>query len=348
MANTEVLDYIRRHTSQGLSKDAIRNNLIAGGWAESDINEAFAVAANAGATNVPQAPGAAPGAVKYAGFWIRWVALMVDSLIVSIGVFLVQVVIVMATGAPAGGSAPSRTTYSISQLVYLIVTWAYFALMTHYQGATLGKMLVGITVKSDDLGKLPFGRVLLRETVGKLVSGIILAIGYIMAAFTQKKQALHDKFAHSVVVYKDPAKQNSAGLIVGIVIAAILPMIVIFGILSSVVLVSLGDARDKAKDARARAGLFEIRTAAEIYYSQHNNSYSTAKNCNSGMFLDERIRQLTAVMPPDRNLTCTSYPTSFAVSVDIASPKSTFCVDSVGFSKSGTVLDDGSSASCKP
>ena len=55
-------------------------------------------------------------------------------------------------------------------------------------------------VVSENQGRLSFNQIVLRETVGKLVSAFTLFIGYIMTAFTQKKQGLHDKIAGSVVI----------------------------------------------------------------------------------------------------------------------------------------------------
>jgi uncharacterized RDD family membrane protein YckC len=65
--------------------------------------------------------------------------------------------------------------------------------------ATLGKMAMGIKVTNLDGGRIGFGRAVARE-VARLLSFITFMIGYLMAAFTERKQALHDKVVGTVVV----------------------------------------------------------------------------------------------------------------------------------------------------
>ncbi|MFA6554645.1 MAG: RDD family protein [Candidatus Paceibacterota bacterium] len=338
MANTQLLDYIKQQMALGLSRETIQSNLATsgGGWSLADINEAFSSLGIG--QNIPTAP------AKYAGFWIRFVAFMVDQVILIIPVIIIQIVVavvITSIGIKISNGADEFIGYTVP----LLVLWIYFSLMTYYKGATLGKMLVGITVKSDDLKKLSLKKVVLRETVGKFASGIILGIGYIVAGFTERKRAVHDMFAHSVVVYKDPSQSHKAGLIVGIIIATILPIIMIVGILSSVVLVSLNTAREKGRDARTRANIMSIRANAEIYYSINNNSYSTANNCSSGMFADKNIQAIISNMT-DTKVTCYAEDKSYAVSAKLSTPGSSYCIDNEGYSGEGMAVDMGSKASC--
>jgi uncharacterized RDD family membrane protein YckC len=67
--------------------------------------------------------------------------------------------------------------------------------------ATLGKLALGIVVTDLNGNRISFGRATGRY-FGKIVSGMIFAIGYIMAGFTEKKQALHDMIASCLVVLK--------------------------------------------------------------------------------------------------------------------------------------------------
>lgn len=295
------------------------------------------VAASAPVASVPVS------GVKYAGFWIRWVARFVDGLIVGIPVFIVQLVV---AGSIVGQIKQGGSIVPI--LASIVVGWLYFILMTHYKGATLGKMLVGIKVVSEDMTKLSFGKVILRETVGKIVSAIILYIGFIIAAFTAKKQALHDMMVKSVVVYKDPNNQSKTGLIAGIVVAVIfggLVVVAIVGILSSVVLVSLNSARQKGKDVQVKSYLMSIRPNAEIYYAAHNNSYSVAQNCFTGMFADPNVAQLIGQLQ-NANPICHAEGSTYAVSVSLINPPSEYCVDSTAFSGAGRAQSVGSKASC--
>jgi len=76
-----------------------------------------------------------------------------------------------------------------------------------------------IEVRMTNEGERTYGAMFMREVVGKIVSAIILNIGFIIAAFDDRKQALHDKMANTVVVHKDPnnkAPKWLVGLILGI------------------------------------------------------------------------------------------------------------------------------------
>jgi uncharacterized RDD family membrane protein YckC len=67
------------------------------------------------------------------------------------------------------------------------------------RGATLGKMALGLRVVDLNGDRIGFGRATGRY-FGKIVSGLILGIGYFMAAFTQQKQALHDIMAGCLII----------------------------------------------------------------------------------------------------------------------------------------------------
>jgi uncharacterized RDD family membrane protein YckC len=87
-------------------------------------------------------------------------------------------------------------------VIVTVATWLYFALMeSSAKGATLGKMALGIKVTDLTGSKISFGRATGRY-FGKIISGAILYIGYIMAGFTQQKQALHDIMAGTLVINK--------------------------------------------------------------------------------------------------------------------------------------------------
>ena len=93
-------------------------------------------------------------------------------------------------------------TIVLFSIISTVAQWLYFALMeaSSNQG-TLGKMAMGIKV-TDTMGyPITFGRATGRY-FGKILSGAILMIGYIMAAFTERKQALHDMMAGTLVVDK--------------------------------------------------------------------------------------------------------------------------------------------------
>ena len=68
-------------------------------------------------------------------------------------------------------------------------------------GGTPGKLILGLRIVNEQGTTIGIPRAILRY-IGKIVSGMILLIGYIMIGFTQKKQGLHDMIASTYVVYK--------------------------------------------------------------------------------------------------------------------------------------------------
>jgi uncharacterized RDD family membrane protein YckC len=125
----------------------------------------------------------------YAGFWRRVAAYILDGLILSI--VLVPLALVFRD--------PEQQA-SVSSPVSIAISWLYFAFMeSSERQATVGKMALGIVVTDLDGNKIGFGRATGRF-FAKYLSFLILFIGVIMVAFTQKKQGLHDMIASTLVV----------------------------------------------------------------------------------------------------------------------------------------------------
>jgi uncharacterized RDD family membrane protein YckC len=151
----------------------------------------------------------------YAGFWKRVLAHIIDSLILGFVFLIVGLIMVViqavGDGGPStaetslirAGEAPIFTARMIVQnLLNLGAVWLYYAIMESSKcKATVGKLALGIVVVDEFNEKLSFGRASARYW-SKLISFIILWIGFIMTAFTAKKQALHDLIAHTYVVDK--------------------------------------------------------------------------------------------------------------------------------------------------
>jgi uncharacterized RDD family membrane protein YckC len=142
-----------------------------------------------------------PAAVQYAGFWRRLGAAIIDGLIVG-AVTLVIYLVLIVGGISTGGIAGFFIGYFIAYALAIILGWLYYALMeSSAKQATLGKMALGIIVTDAQGQGVSFARATGRH-FGKILSGIILYIGYIMIAFTAKKQGLHDILADCLVVVK--------------------------------------------------------------------------------------------------------------------------------------------------
>ena len=146
---------------------------------------------------------AGPTDVAYGGFWIRVVAYLIDGILLNI-VFGIIGVIVGVSMIPID---PTNTDPMASmehmgrfQLVALVVTWLYFALMeSSPRGATVGKMVLGLRVVDEQGNRISFARATGRF-FAKFVSTIILMIGYLMVAFTERKRGLHDMIAGTLVI----------------------------------------------------------------------------------------------------------------------------------------------------
>lgn len=157
---------------------------------------------NCGLTLVAQALPDQATTRQYAGFWLRVVASLLDSVVVFI-LQLVCGVILGASGALLGGFGTGDENGAVAILIWLFTTAlgiAYYVVFTGACGQTLGKMALRIKVIRKDGGDLGYGGAALREILGKFVSGIILGIGYLMVAFDERKQGLHDKIAGSYVI----------------------------------------------------------------------------------------------------------------------------------------------------
>lgn len=119
----------------------------------------------------------------YAGFWVRVVAAIIDGLIVAVG-----------------GGIVSAVTFGGGIILAFCGPWLYeaFMLSSEWQ-ATVGKRAMSIAVTDLNGGRISFARATGRH-FAKWISAFLLFIGFIMAAFTEKKQALHDMIAETLVV----------------------------------------------------------------------------------------------------------------------------------------------------
>lgn len=132
-----------------------------------------------------------------AGFWVRFVAVLIDSLLVSV----VQGVCGFFLGLIGGEMANEELLLvGVSFMFGSVVSIAYYVFFTGYCGQTPGKMALRIKVIRTDGSDLSYGRAFLREAVGKFISALILFIGYLMAAFDAQKQGLHDRMADTYVI----------------------------------------------------------------------------------------------------------------------------------------------------
>ena len=155
---------------------------------------------------------------NYAGFWLRLVAVIIDGIIIGCLQSLVFVPLLAAVGLGIAGNMENMDMQDTGDMVGMLgvivaaasAYWLlamciqifYYTLMesSKFQG-TLGKMALGIKVTDMNGEKLDFVKAFVRNLC-KIISNFTLLIGYIMAGFTEKKQALHDMIASTLVVKK--------------------------------------------------------------------------------------------------------------------------------------------------
>jgi len=122
--------------------------------------------------------------LRFGTFWERFVAVLIDTLIVAIPTML------LAYALPVVGN--------VLGLVIGIGYYVYFE--SSEKMATIGKSAMGLkVVDADTNGRITVGKAVGRY-FGKFLSGIILLIGYFMMLFNDKKQTLHDKLAGTLVI----------------------------------------------------------------------------------------------------------------------------------------------------
>lgn len=145
----------------------------------------------------------APAHVRYGGFWIRFVAYIIDLILLNIVLGIIASIfgIRLMVGDPTSID-PEKFMAQMGtfQIAGLVVTWLYSALMeSSARGATIGKMAVGLRVVDEHGNRISFLRATGRF-FAKFISTIILFIGFLMVAFTDRKRGLHDMIAGTLVI----------------------------------------------------------------------------------------------------------------------------------------------------
>ncbi len=146
--------------------------------------------------------------MAYGGFWIRFVAVIIDSFIVAIPILIMAVILGVIVGLSAAGSSSSSSTTttaastglaSLIQLISFVISVGYFVYFWG-KGQTIGMRLLHLRVADANTGApIGYGRAALRY-LGYIVSALVCYIGLIWAAFDARKQGWHDKIANTVVL----------------------------------------------------------------------------------------------------------------------------------------------------
>lgn len=133
----------------------------------------------------------------YVGFGRRFVAWIIDSVLLNVSNFIITTLLGLAGLPPP-----------IQLVIAIVISWIYYAgLESSSSQATLGKMVMKVYVTDLDGHRIGFAQATGRY-FGKILSGFILGIGYLMIAFTERHQGLHDKIVGTYVLQRGSASSR--------------------------------------------------------------------------------------------------------------------------------------------
>ena len=155
--------------------------------------------------------------VEYGGFWMRFLAYLIDGAVIMIGVCVVAIPLVFLTGLGAflsqihpeedwneNGVGALIAVFFLFVTASLVVTWLYHALMESSEWqATVGKKALGMVVTDMEGRRVTFWRATGRHFAKIVTNMVPLLIGYILAGFTEKKQALHDMISGCLILHRE-------------------------------------------------------------------------------------------------------------------------------------------------
>jgi uncharacterized RDD family membrane protein YckC len=142
----------------------------------------------------------------YAGIGTRAVALAVDALI-ALSIFAVGSAVVALIASLVGGIRPQWLAGSLLGLAWIIVGGGYFVLFWSAAGQTPGMRLMRLRVQRPGGGGLSVGRAIVR-TVGLALAIIPLFAGFVPALFDERRRALPDYLAGTVVLHDHAAESQ--------------------------------------------------------------------------------------------------------------------------------------------
>ncbi len=139
--------------------------------------------------------GHAVGNLRYAGFWIRVVGYFLDFIVL----FILSLGVGLVLGLAMAGGEENGVAEILSMIIQLGIGAGYATFFHGKYGATLGKMALGLKVVMPDGSPIGYGRAFGRF-LAEILSGLILGIGYVIAAFDSEKRTLHDHICNTRVI----------------------------------------------------------------------------------------------------------------------------------------------------
>ena len=205
---------------------------------------------------------------RFAGFWVRLAAFYIDSFILLIPLLAVSFLFGVSLEEFFYKKLSELSSWPLSFL-FVAIVWSYNVFFLTKYGATPGKRKFGLKVIGRDGEVIGVRSAILRETIGKILSGLFFNLGYIWTAFDAKKQAWHDKIAGSYVIITQPLKGFKKFL--AITIPLFLPAIAIIGIGVLVLLNTIRPTQqiNQARDVKVKSDIVVLQNAIERHYADH-------------------------------------------------------------------------------
>lgn len=137
----------------------------------------------------------------FAGFWMRFLAKVIDNMILQFVFTILQLALGSLIGFGMGGASDAvlLTTFAFAYLIGIAVSASYSIFFNGKYSATPGKMILKLKVVTADGQNLTYGKATGRF-FAELLSGFTLSIGYIIAGFDEEKRALHDRICNTRVI----------------------------------------------------------------------------------------------------------------------------------------------------
>ena len=140
---------------------------------------------------------------RFAGFYLRLIATVIDGVVVLLATLILTFAL----------QALIRASFSIEkdspfELLAGLITIFYNISMVYVHGATIGKKLFHIRVVNKEYNRVTLSQAIMRETIGKIISGLVLNLGYFWVLIDDKKQGWHDKIAKTYVIHNQPITKD--------------------------------------------------------------------------------------------------------------------------------------------
>lgn len=204
---------------------------------------------------------------NFAGLLVRYAAFILDGFVLAVLYLLVGFIAIFLSGQRFSIRSVEELKSPLN-LIFLSIFWCYNVIFITKNGATPGKRFFKVKVVRTDHTPVSLGRAALRETVGKLLSGLVFSLGYFWAAFDSKKQSWHDKIARTYVIYTEILSTGRKAT--AYIVALLLPGLAVLGIAASMLLVAVNPARqiDQARDAVRKSDIINLQQAIGLYYTE--------------------------------------------------------------------------------